>query len=219
MVRNARFVVGVLAAAGLVALSAGCQNQLRVENDKLRLAFQDSKAQEGQLARENAELKARVAELETKMGPKTPEVDPAALGAELDSGFEVTTRSGLTVINLISPFDVGSDQLSSKGKAEVAKLAGVLRSRFPDRIIRVEGHTDSDKVVKHKDKFRNNRVLSMFRAETVVDALVKAGLAADKVYPAGWGEHQPLASNKTPAGKAKNRRVEIVILPGTGRAM
>ncbi|MFT4621484.1 MAG: outer membrane protein OmpA-like peptidoglycan-associated protein [Myxococcota bacterium] len=72
--------------------------------------------------------------------------------------------------------------------------------------IRVEGHTDADGPEGY------NLKLSQRRAEEVVGYLVKAGVPQDRLEPVGYGESQPVDTNKTPEGKANNRRVEFVIL-------
>ncbi|SNY92532.1 OmpA-OmpF porin, OOP family [Cohaesibacter sp. ES.047] len=78
--------------------------------------------------------------------------------------------------------------------------------RCTDNRIQIEGHTDSD------GDDAANQALSERRAGAVADYLVSAGITADRLEAKGFGEDQPVASNDTPEGKAKNRRIEFVIL-------
>ena len=68
----------------------------------------------------------------------------------------------------------------------------------------VEGHTDNAGTPAH------NQQLSEARAQSVVASLTQAGIAASRLQAAGFGQTKPLAENTTEAGKAKNRRVELV---------
>ena len=85
---------------------------------------------------------------------------------------------------------------------EVGNLEGV-------RLVRVEGHTDTDPI--KKSGWRNNEELSKARAKMVRQYLVTAGLREDYMRVKGWGSARPVASNKSKSGKAKNRRVEIIL--------
>ncbi len=84
-------------------------------------------------------------------------------------------------------------------------VAQVLKDN-PNLRVRVEGHTDN------VGNDRKNLVLSQKRAEAVRDYLVKQGVAPDRLVPQGYGETRPIADNKTKGGRAKNRRVEFVII-------
>ncbi|UOE36371.1 OmpA family protein [Hymenobacter monticola] len=79
-----------------------------------------------------------------------------------------------------------------------------LLSQNPDLKLSVEGHTDNAGTAPH------NQQLSEARARTVVANLTAQGIAADRLKAAGFGQTKPLADNATDAGKAKNRRVELV---------
>jgi chemotaxis protein MotB len=74
----------------------------------------------------------------------------------------------------------------------------------------VEGHTDSTRIIGKK--FRSNRELSLFRAFSVIDFLIKNGFPPEKLSAYGYGEFKPVASNETEEGRAKNRRIEIIVL-------
>jgi type VI secretion system protein ImpK len=104
-------------------------------------------------------------------------------------------------------FRSGSDALEPGRPAIFERIARALQSE--SGAVRVEGHADSDQV--HSLTFPDNMALSAARAETVA-SILRAGLSRpDRVSARGFGSNRPLTSNDTAAGKASNRRVEIVI--------
>ena len=112
-------------------------------------------------------------------------------------GFVVTLSSGLF-------FDTGKTSLKKGAQATLTRIAEQLESD-PNVKVTVEGHTDSVGTAAR------NQELSEKRANAVRDFLVGAGVAADRVIAVGRGEEQPIATNKTAAGRQQNRRVELVI--------
>jgi OOP family OmpA-OmpF porin len=106
-------------------------------------------------------------------------------------------------------FDFDKAVLKPEGKAELDKMASKLNSINLEVIIAV-GHTDSVGTDAYNQK------LSIRRAEAVKAYLVSKGLDDKRVYTEGKGEKQPIADNKTAAGRAKNRRVEIEVV-GTSK--
>ncbi len=80
------------------------------------------------------------------------------------------------------------------------------------REISISGHTDNDQI-NPESSLRNNWFLSAMRAQSVMEILFNSsGLPAEMFSIAGFGEYRPISSNKTPAGKIKNRRVQILII-------
>lgn len=103
-------------------------------------------------------------------------------------------------------FAVDSAQLTPGAEQAFASIAGVLR-QYKKTIIHVVGFTDSTGTAQY------NRKLSVRRARAVADYLISQGVSAGRIRIAGRGETQPVASNATAAGRARNRRVDIVIKP------
>jgi len=106
-------------------------------------------------------------------------------------------------------FAVGSDEMSASAQALMARVAStVARVANP---IRVEGHTDDLPI--HTDRFRSNWDLSTSRATRVVSLLVeRGGIAPDRLSAAGYAEFHPRAGNGSADDRARNRRVDLVIL-------
>jgi outer membrane protein OmpA-like peptidoglycan-associated protein len=103
-------------------------------------------------------------------------------------------------------FDVDSARIQPRSEPVIAEVAAIMRDN-PQWRFRIEGHTDSDGGVAH------NQVLSLHRAQSVIDDLVtRYHIARSRLVAAGFGLSRPVASNATAAGKALNRRVELVRL-------
>ncbi len=102
-------------------------------------------------------------------------------------------------------FDFDKSVLKPEGKAKLDDLVGKVKDINLEVVIAV-GHTDS----VGSDAY--NQKLSVRRSEAVKAYLVSRGIEANRVYTEGKGEKQPVADNKTAAGRAKNRRVEIEVV-------
>jgi outer membrane protein OmpA-like peptidoglycan-associated protein len=101
-------------------------------------------------------------------------------------------------------FPTGAALLSEEARAALGDVALVLRN-VPGRNIYVHGHTDSVGA-----ELQNQR-LSDLRAETVRSLLAQEGLDPSRLFAVGFGQGRPIADNATPAGRAMNRRVEVVV--------
>jgi OmpA-OmpF porin, OOP family len=115
--------------------------------------------------------------------------------------LEELNKSGF--IALYINFDTGKAELKQDGIATVKEIASLMKSN-PTLKLAVEGHTDNVGDAK------SNKILSEARAKSVVAAIVAAGVDAGRLSAAGFGQEKPVADNRTEAGRAKNRRVELV---------
>jgi chemotaxis protein MotB len=109
-------------------------------------------------------------------------------------------------------FQAGSAQLRTEGVQIVRTVAAELARAYPDHMIGVDGHTDSDPI--QNALWRNNMQLSVARAMAVHELLVsQSRLRPEQLIVVGRGRSQPVVSNATAAGKQRNRRVELVVYP------
>jgi flagellar motor protein MotB len=109
-------------------------------------------------------------------------------------------------------FESGGARLRPGAANLIADVATELRRDYPDQIIGIEGHTDSDPVAG--GQWQNNHALSIARAMAVYDVLTSGmRLRPEQLFVVGHGENHPVVSNATPEGKQRNRRVELVIYP------
>jgi len=153
------------------------------------------------------ELESAIAEKEEKLNALKSKINEALLGFS-DTDLSVREENGKVYVSLSQNllFSSGSKYINASGKEAIAKLAQVLKSN-PDIAITVEGHTDTDGDAAF------NWDLSVGRATSVVKELTKNGVDPKRITAAGRGEFYPVATNDTSAGKAQNRRTEIILSP------
>jgi chemotaxis protein MotB len=109
-------------------------------------------------------------------------------------------------------FGSGKASLTSGGKSALSKAAQSIRQQYPDAMIQVRGHTDN--VPIKYSAFKSNWELSCVRAASVVRYLVESeGFLPSQLSAVGCGDTEPIASNDTADGRAKNRRAELVVFP------
>ncbi|MEI8176531.1 MAG: OmpA family protein [Candidatus Omnitrophota bacterium] len=109
-------------------------------------------------------------------------------------------------------FDSGKASIRKEAYPILDKVARVIKEKVNDREIGVEGHTD-DRPIKHSG-WKSNWELSTARATSVLHYLVdNDSLDPHRLSAIGYGEYRPIASNEGAAGRQKDRRVEIVIMP------
>ncbi len=154
---------------------------------------------------ELAQLKGTYDKLEEKM---KDEIAKGDISLSQDGG---KLRVGL-VDKLL--FDSGEAQISKRGESVLGRVGAVLAA-IDDKQIQVSGHTDKTPISeKLAPQFPTNWELSAARATNVVRFLSeKAGVPAERLVASGYGEHHPVASNKSAAGRARNRRIEILLTP------
>jgi OOP family OmpA-OmpF porin len=143
----------------------------------------------------------------------TTAAKPSALESALDAGgFETRVDDrGVTVLVTDVLFDYDSDALTPDGTASVGRIAEIVKRLAAENELICEGHTDSRGTEAY------NFELSLRRARRVGDALAAAGIDPARIASQGLGESRPLApetkpdGGDSPEGRARNRRVEVVI--------
>jgi chemotaxis protein MotB len=169
------------------------------------------------LEREESAAEAAQAEQQSfAEAQSTIEAELQAVGLGGSVEFRVEER-GLVVTIVVDNvlFDIGSADLRAEGRAIIDHLAGAL-GQLPNPIA-VEGHTD-DSPIRGGGQYASNWELSTARATSVLRYLIEAhAVPADRVSASGYADQRPVAANDTPDGRARNRRVEIVVLSTTAR--
>ena len=138
--------------------------------------------------------------------------------------FKFDKNKGMLYFNSDVTFDSGSAVVKPDARAALGKLATILNDdEAQNRGLTIIGHTDSDRVVKPAtiDALKklgqspDNTGLSKARSKAVAAVLEAGGIDASRIVTQGKGATAPVADNSTPAGKARNRRVEIYLMPAT----
>jgi chemotaxis protein MotB len=186
--------------------------------------------------KEIAELKAKITEIEGRSGAldeqtkkELEELRAQKVAAEsraklfddfvqkfksmIDAGkLDIATRRGQIVLALATDvlFDEGKTEIKAEGKTAIGEVAAALKG-VAGRRFQVSGHTDTFPI--HSKEFPSNWELSTARAVAVVKLLVERGVKADQLSAAGYAEFDAVQSNKDDKGRAKNRRIEIVLMP------
>jgi len=109
-------------------------------------------------------------------------------------------------------FASGRATLTAAGRATLNRVVATLRAKYAGMPVRVYGYTDSDPIRVTKKLWTDNLDLSANRAMAVARYLRSAGISADQIEAVAMGAGRPVASNSAKSGKAKNRRVEIVVV-------
>lgn len=213
------------------ALEKNSDDALQTNMSKNRELLAKLEAKEKALAAEqerinklNADFQERsnrVAELEKMMADKEAamkklkETLSKALNAFEGKGLTVEQKNGKVYVSMENKllFGTGSYAVGAEGKKAVVEVGKVLAAN-PDISVLIEGHTDNDKFAGSVGSIENNWDLSTKRATAIVTIFAEnKGINKQNLTAAGRGEFAPIATNDTPEGKSKNRRIEIILTP------
>lgn len=162
---------------------------------------------------EQAEATIKHLSEENQQAEKTQQSLEGEMRKALESkDVTISELKGKLTVNIVDRilFDSGEAELKPEGQKLLAQIAGILSSHT-NRQIHVIGHTDD---VPIRRRFASNWELSTARATAAVRFLQeKAGVDARRLGALGYGEFHPIAPNTTAEGRARNRRIEIVVLP------
>jgi chemotaxis protein MotB len=135
---------------------------------------------------------------------------------EIDKGqVTISELRGKLTVNMVDAilFDSGKAEIKPEGLVVLGKVIEILKS-VNDKAIRIEGHTDSNPITGTlAQRYPTNWELSSARAITVARYLQKQAIDPTLLSAAGFGEFKPVADNASAEGRAKNRRIEIVLVP------
>ncbi|AJA68229.1 flagellar motor rotation protein MotB [Myroides odoratimimus] len=215
--------------SNLNAEIAAAQNKLRdlekSYNNLEQHSAETLKAEAARLAKAKTELEEksrRVAELESILAANDKQMRTLkdnlsnALNAFEGRGLTIEQKNGRVYVSMENKllFKSGSWTISDEGKEAVVELGKVLADN-PDITVLIEGHTDNDKILGNLgDGVKTNWDLSTKRSLTIVSILEQTPqIDKRNLTAAGRSEYAPLASNTTAEGKAKNRRIEVILTP------
>ncbi|MCB0471595.1 MAG: OmpA family protein [Flavobacteriaceae bacterium] len=193
--------------------------QLLVQLQEKESKLADESLRLEKLQKELKQRSERVNQLEDMMAKKEAAmralkdaVSTALMGFE-GRGLTVEHKNGKVYVSMENKllFDSGSWAVGSEGQRAVNNLAGVLRKN-PDINVLIEGHTDNVPYAAKGD-ILDNWDLSTKRATAIVRLLVQDKVDPKQITAAGRSEYLPVSSNMTASGKAKNRRIEIILSP------
>lgn len=180
------------------------QSQLNSQLSSSKEAYQQQQQKLQQLQSLLDQQKQKAAELRKKMTD--------ALSGFNSNELTVSQKNGKVYVSLSENllFPSGSAEVNAKGKDALSKLAAVLIIN-PDISVNIEGHTDS---IPIRSKYPDNWALSTARSTAIVRILVNTyHVDPAKVVASGHSQYDPVESNSTPEGRAKNRRTEIILTP------
>ena len=212
------------------ALDANSSSAIAANTQKNRELLAQLETKEQALAAENARLEQlkkelearsqRVADLENIIASKEAEMTAlknaisSALTDFEGKGLTVVQRNGKVYVSMENKllFESGSWAVGTQGRKAVQQLGNVLGDN-PEISVLIEGHTDNAPYPP-KGNISNNWDLSTKRATAIVNILQEnTNIKANNLTAAGRGEFAPIAPNTTAEGKAKNRRIEVILTP------
>ena len=169
-----------------------------------------------QMLGESIALLKRSKEAEVKTVSKTYDDLLTEMKGEIEQGqIAITELRGKLTVDVVDKilFDSGQAEVKPEGLAILKRVVEILMT-VTDKVIRIEGHTDNIPIAGNLAKrYPTNWELSAARALNVTRYLEKEGIDPAILSAAAFGEYQPVAGNDAPEGRAKNRRIAIILLP------
>jgi chemotaxis protein MotB len=211
-----------IAAVAILAFSLVSCHSTRTKLAEVKRELADLKAAGEQVAAATAAAQQELAASRKQLVDLQREKEAAARALEeqlrgvlKSKDITISELQGRLTVNILDRvmFDLGETKVKPEGQAVLLKVAQLLK-QVPDRQVLVIGHTDNVPVgPKSKSGCASNWELSMARATAAVRFLAeKGGVDPRRIGAAGYGEFRPVADNATTEGRARNRRIAIVIL-------
>ena len=195
---------------------------LKSKSDSLSKTINELRGKTAALEMENASLKEGVANLkktkeeEVKSVSKTYENLMQEMKGEIAQGqVAITELKGKLTVDVLDKilFASGESEVKPEGLAVLQRVIDILKN-VKDKAIRIEGHTDNVKIGGAlAKKYVTNWELSAARAINVTRYLQKQGIDPALLASVAYGEYKPVADNSTSEGRAKNRRIAIILQP------
>ena len=225
-VDNAR-LKNELAAAGLrndqlTADRAELERLLTARSGELGKTIAELRQRADALSAENIRLAQELSDAQKAREEKVKELSSTydqlvdKMKGEIAKGqVTISELKGRLTVNMVDAilFDSGKAEIKSEGLVVLGKVIEILKS-VNDKAIRIEGHTDAMPITGSlASRYPTNWELSAARAINVARYLQKEAINPALLSAAGFGEFKPVADNATVEGRAKNRRIEIVLVP------
>ncbi|HEX7339772.1 MAG TPA: OmpA family protein [Rhodanobacteraceae bacterium] len=186
------------------------QNQLAAENAQRLQAQGEAYSQAAQQAQAEAAQARKLAASQSRaaaLANRKAQLAASAVQLMRQQMESMTAKQGSEGLQMTiggAAFATGATSLRPEASAHLGKLVQFVQSQ-PSKHVRIEGYTDAS------GNAAVNQAISLKRAQSVRNALIAKGVAASRISVAGMGESNPVASNDTAQGRAKNRRVVVIL--------
>ncbi len=212
---NTRVIVPLVGIV-LVSLLSGCTDYkkkydyLNVEHQNLKGRYENMQTEKQALADRISQDQQTIDELKRQIEQlnKTP-AQAGGFGDGYDVKFDAAAGTLTVTLSNAILFDSGKATLKNATSKELDHILSVIKDKYSGKQVDVVGHTDTEPI--KKSAWKDNWELSAQRALSVTRYLIDHGISDKQVEASGCGSARPVASNSTADGKAKNRRVEIVV--------
>ena len=194
---------------------------LQAKSDDLSRTVSETRKKIADLEAENTKLKENLAQLTQKSQEAEAQSNTykdllKEMKDEVAKGeITITELKGKLTLDVVDKilFASGEAKVKKEGLAVLKRVVDILKD-VKDKNIRIEGHTDNVPIASILAKvYPTNWELSAARALNVAKYLQEQGIDPKLISATAYGEYQPLADNSTPEGKAKNRRIAIILTP------
>jgi len=195
---------------------------LKSRSDTLSQTIFELRSKVADLDAENAKLKAEVAGLVKAREEQVQKVSSTyeslleKMKSEISQGqVTISELKGKLTVNMVDSllFDSGKSEVKGGGREILGKVVSILKD-VKDKSIRIEGHTDNVQISRAlAQRYPTNWELSAARSINVARFLQDQGIDPANLSAVAYGEWKPVATNDTAEGKAKNRRIEIILVP------
>ncbi len=206
----------------LAADNKELEKVLKAKSDSLSQSIAELRQRVADLDAENGRLRKDITTLQKAKEEKVQEVSKTyedlldKMKQEISQGqVTISELKGKLTVNMVDAilFDSGKAEVKPEGLAVLQKVVDILKN-VKDKAIRIEGHTDNVQIVGALTrKYPTNWELSAARAINVTRYLQQQGIDPANLVAVAYGEFKPVADNATDEGRAKNRRIEIVLVP------
>jgi outer membrane protein OmpA-like peptidoglycan-associated protein len=187
------------------AQAAAQQSQIDAQQQALKRAQADAAAAQAEAAAANARAAQAAAEHSAQQATDQTEQMRERLRAQLSQVLQTQETARGLIVNMSDVlFDTAKFTLKPEAREKLAKVSGILLA-YPNLKVQVEGYTDNVGSEQY------NLTLSQQRGDAVRDYLVSQGVSAENITATGYGLTNPIADNATAAGRAQNRRVQMVV--------